>query len=82
MVRILKSIPMVVIKEGVKLSSLKRKRQQDLPTPESPIRRSFIWWRRSFRQSDIQNRVLSGLQRHRVGGYRDLLGNRSFASLP
>jgi hypothetical protein len=34
---------MVVMKEGVKLSSLKRRRQHDLPTPESPIRRSFIW---------------------------------------
>jgi hypothetical protein len=42
MVRILKSMPIVVMKEGVKLSSLKRRRQQDLPTPESPIRRSFI----------------------------------------
>lgn len=40
--RILKSMPIVVMKEGVKLSSLKRKRQQDLPTPESPIRRSLI----------------------------------------
>jgi len=43
MVRILKSMPMVVMKEGVKESSLKRRRQQDLPTPESPIRRSLIW---------------------------------------
>ncbi len=42
MVRILKSMPMVVMKEGVKESSLKRSRQQDFPTPESPIRRSFI----------------------------------------
>ena len=42
MVRILKSMPMVVMKEGVKESSLKRSRQQDLPTPESPIRRSLI----------------------------------------
>jgi hypothetical protein len=33
---------MVVMKEGVKLSSLNRSRQHDLPTPESQIRRSLI----------------------------------------
>lgn len=44
-VRILKSMPIVVMKEGVKESSLKRRRQQDLPTPESPIRRSLIYVR-------------------------------------
>lgn len=42
MVRILKSMPMVVMNDGVKESSLKRSRQQDLPTPESPMRRSLI----------------------------------------
>ena len=42
MVLILKSMPMVVIKDGVKESSLKRSRQHDLPTPESPIRSSLI----------------------------------------
>jgi len=42
MVRILKSIPIVVMKLGVKLSSLKRSKQHDFPTPESPIRSSFI----------------------------------------
>jgi hypothetical protein len=42
-VRILKSIPIVVMKEGVKESSLKRSRQQDLPTPESPMRSSLIY---------------------------------------
>jgi hypothetical protein len=31
-----------VMNEGVKLSSLNRSRQHDLPTPESPIRRSLI----------------------------------------
>lgn len=38
MVRILKSIPMVVMKDGVKESSEKRSNRQDLPTPmrESP----------------------------------------------
>jgi hypothetical protein len=35
---------MVVMKEGVKESSLKRSRQQDLPTPESPMRSSLIYW--------------------------------------
>lgn len=40
--RILKSMPIVVMKEGVKESSLKRRRQHDFPTPESPIRRSLI----------------------------------------
>lgn len=42
MVLILKSMPIVVINEGVKLSSEKRSRQHDFPTPESPIRSSFI----------------------------------------
>lgn len=41
-VRILKSIPMVVMKDGVNESSLKRSRQHDLPTPESPISSSLI----------------------------------------
>ena len=41
-VLILKSMPIVVIKEGVKESSLNRRRQHDLPTPESPIKRSLI----------------------------------------
>ena len=35
-------MPIVVIKEGVKESSLKRRRQHDLPTPESPISSSLI----------------------------------------
>lgn len=43
MVLILKSIPIVVIKDGVNESSLKRSRQHDLPTPESPIRSSLIY---------------------------------------
>jgi hypothetical protein len=33
---------MVVIKDGVNESSLNRNRQQDFPTPESPIRSSLI----------------------------------------
>ena len=43
MVRILKSMPMVVMKDGVKESSENRSKQQDLPTPESPIKRSLIY---------------------------------------
>jgi hypothetical protein len=43
MVRILKSMPMVVMNEGVNESSLKRSRQHDLPTPESPMRSSLIY---------------------------------------
>lgn len=35
-------MPMVVMKEGVKESSLKRRRQHDFPTPESPIRSNLI----------------------------------------
>jgi len=42
-VRILKSMPIVVMKEGVKESSLKRSRQQDFPTPESPISSNLIY---------------------------------------
>jgi hypothetical protein len=41
-VLILKSMPIVVMKLGVKESSLNRNRQHDLPTPESPIRSSLI----------------------------------------
>jgi hypothetical protein len=41
-VRILKSMPMVVMKEGVNESSLNRSRQHDFPTPESPIKSSLI----------------------------------------
>lgn len=33
---------MVVMNEGVKESSLNRKRQHDFPTPESPISNSLI----------------------------------------
>lgn len=42
-VLILKSMPMVVMKDGVKESSLKRRRQHDFPTPESPMRSSLIY---------------------------------------
>ena len=41
-VRILKSMPMVVMKDGVNESSLNRRRQHDFPTPESPISSSLI----------------------------------------
>jgi len=46
-VRILKSIPIVVIKEGVHASSQKRRRRQDLPTPDSTWLRNSVkcvWW--------------------------------------
>jgi hypothetical protein len=36
-------MPMVVMKDGVNESSLKRSKQHDLPTPESPMRRSLIF---------------------------------------
>jgi hypothetical protein len=35
-------MPIVVMNEGVKESSLNRKRQHDFPTPESPISNSLI----------------------------------------
>jgi hypothetical protein len=41
-VRILKSMPIVVMNDGVKESSLNRRRQHDFPTPESPIKSSLI----------------------------------------
>lgn len=53
-VRILKSMPMVVMKEGVKESSLKRSRQQDFPTPESPISRSLICASPLSTESDVR----------------------------
>lgn len=37
MVRILKSIPMVVMKLGVQASSQNRRRRHDLPTPEDLV---------------------------------------------
>lgn len=52
MVLILKSMPIVVMKDGVKESSLKRSRQHDLPTPESPMRSSLICGQ--------ENKVVSG----------------------
>ena len=36
-------MPIVVMNDGVKESSLKRNRQHDLPTPESPINNSLIY---------------------------------------
>lgn len=65
--RILKSMPIVVMKEGVKESSLKRRRQQDFPTPESPIRRSLIY--------AIANRCQNGPDQHK--GEIDVLGNHN-----
>lgn len=53
MVRILKSIPIVVMNEGVNESSLKRRRQHDFPTPESPINRSLICESRRLARFEI-----------------------------
>lgn len=53
--RILKSIPIVVMKDGVKESSLNRSRQHDLPTPESPISSSLIY---RARAGSVSKRVL------------------------
>lgn len=47
-------MPMVVMKEGVKESSLKRRRQHDFPTPESPISRSFICAVRCLLVEEVQ----------------------------
>lgn len=63
MVRILKSMPMVVMNEGVKLSSEKRSRQHDLPTPESPMRRSLIWTPQLARQSSTAWSTVPGGER-------------------
>lgn len=41
-VLILKSMPMVVMNEGVHASSQKRNSRHDLPTPESPISSSLM----------------------------------------
>lgn len=83
MVRILKSMPMVVMKEGVKESSLNRSRQHDFPTPESPMRRSLIWQAR-MAESQCHRRNCGGetgrqgpqgSQHPGVG--KDAQGNRS-----
>lgn len=51
---------MVVMKLGVKLSSLNRNRQQDLPTPESPINRSFIYMNDDAWLEGVLRPVLEG----------------------
>ena len=48
MVRILKSIPIVVMNEGVQASSQNLSNRHDLPTPESPMSRSC--WRGGERE--------------------------------
>ena len=61
---------MVVMKEGVKESSLKRRRQHDLPTPESPINSSLI----------CNDHVSAGAsyetQRSPVGPYQEVIITR------
>lgn len=80
--RILKSMPIVVMKEGVKLSSLKRRRQHDLPTPESPIRRSFICrWRCELVGSNWELHIVAVLAAGGEGGV-DSRGSRNFVCPP
>lgn len=49
MVRILKSIPIVVMNEGVQASSQNLSNKHDLPTPESPMSRS-CWGRCKYEE--------------------------------
>jgi hypothetical protein len=60
MVLILKSMPIVVMNEGVKESSLNLSRQHDLPTPLSPMRRSLIYDMR-ISLSGRNNATLNGI---------------------
>lgn len=57
------------MKEGVNESSLKRRRQHDLPTPESPMSNSLI-----CRQSMSETNAMDRIGRW-VTGY--ILGSRS-----
>ena len=57
MVRILKSIPIVVINEGVQASSQNRRRRQDLPTPVRRVRVLRILWQ----MEGVQYLLLTGI---------------------
>ena len=86
MVLILKSMPMVVMKEGVNESSLKRRRQHDFPTPESPIRRSLICGCLVSMCTDVAF-VTAGRcsvldEGARAGAAEDSQGSHSFLSQP
>ena len=89
-VRILKSMPMVVMKEGVKLSSLNLNKQHDLPTPESPMSSSLICARQQLseeglekdRQQALQQAMLPAPRKARGEQRSFLPGNRSFVFLP
>ena len=54
-------MPIVVMKEGVKESSLNRSKQHDFPTPESPMRSNFICEHNGQLDGEMEAR-LSGLQ--------------------
>jgi hypothetical protein len=53
-------MPMVVMNDGVNESSLKRSKQHDLPTPESPMRSSLICQIVSARDGEQSARRSSG----------------------
>jgi len=59
-VRILKSIPIVVIKDGVHASSQKRRRRQDLPTPDNLRNRVDVGVLQRTRITDEQELLSAG----------------------
>jgi hypothetical protein len=63
-VRILKSIPIVVMNDGVHASSQKRRRRQDLPTPGKAVSRDRE--ERGKRETRVANE--EELQGHSVSG--------------
>jgi hypothetical protein len=62
-------MPMVVMKDGVNESSLKRSRQHDLPTPESPISSSLICWNGQCQHHPFRDRNLPHICH--IGGVDD-----------
>ena len=80
-------MPMVVMKDGVNESSLKRSRQHDLPTPESPIRRSLICGGKASQlyAPEMDSGFQRGLGLQEFGAsrkVRDVLKSRSSLSQP
>lgn len=74
-------MPMVVMNEGVNESSLKRSKQHDFPTPESPISRSLI----CGGVSTLELRQRGGVRSYGQPGCMpmgDLQGSHSFLSRP
>jgi hypothetical protein len=70
-------MPIVVMNEGVNASSLKRSRQQDLPTPESPMSRSLTW-----RGGEVSHGVPYRNRSVAVRVWEDSQGSHSFVSRP